>query len=121
MNKNSTAILFTLLIANCATAQPTYSREVSRIMQQKCQMCHRPNDIAPFPLMSYDDAQSQGRAIRAAVASGIMPPWKPVRGHGQFKNDFSLTDDQKQMLLDWIDAGMPEGDPADLPAPMVFA
>src|SRR5579872_866082 len=110
-----------LALAVPAFAQPTYSREVSRIFQQKCQMCHRPNDIAPFPLLTYQDAQSQGRAIRANVANGAMPPWKPVPGHGAFKNDLSLSDDQKQTILDWVDAGMPEGDPGDLPVPLPIA
>src|ERR1700674_2244917 len=102
-----------LLIAACASAafaQPTFTRDVSRIIQQKCQMCHRPNDIAPFSLMSYDDAQSQGRAIHAAVDLGVMPPWKPIPGHGDFQNNFSPSDDERQTILDWVDAGMPQGD-----------
>ncbi len=114
-------ILMAFAVATAANAQPTYSREVSRIIQQKCQMCHRPNDIAPFALMSYEDAQAQGRAIRAALQLGIMPPWKPVPGHGDFQNNLSLSDDQRQTILDWLDAGMPQGDPGDLPAPVVYA
>lgn len=109
-----------LLCSAAANAQPTYSREVSRIVQKKCQMCHRPNAIAPFSLMTYGDAVSQGRAIRVAVESGIMPPWKPVSGHGHFKGNLSLTSQQKRMILAWIDAGTPEGDPGDLPAPVVW-
>lgn len=102
-------------------AQPTYSREVSRIIQQKCQMCHRPGDIAPFALMNYDDARVQARAIRGAVDSRIMPPWKPIPGHGEFQHDLSLSDEDRQTILDWVDAGSPEGDPADLPPPVVYA
>src|SRR2546426_8941523 len=98
-----------LAAGGAAWAQPTYSKEVSRIIQQKCQMCHRPNDIAPFALMNYDDAKQQGRAIRGALQLGIMPPWKPIPGHGDFQNNFSLTGDQQQTILDWLDAGMPEG------------
>jgi hypothetical protein len=113
---------FSLLAMSApALAQPTYSREVSRIIQQKCQMCHRPNDIAPFPLMSYDDAYAQARAMRSAVSDRIMPPWKPVPGHGTFKNDLSLTDEQRQTIIDWVSAGAPEGDPGDLPAPVVYS
>ena len=60
-----TLILFSLALVSAA-AQPTYSREVSRIMQQKCQMCHRPGDVAPFPLLSYDDAMAHAGSTHAA-------------------------------------------------------
>jgi hypothetical protein len=104
-----------------ASAQPTYSKEVSRIMQQKCQMCHRPGDVAPFPLLTYDDSMAQLRGIRASVDERSMPPWKPVPGHGDFKNNLSLTDDERQTILDWADAGAPQGDPGELPAPVVYS
>ncbi len=109
-----------LLCAAAANAQPTFSRDISRILQQKCQMCHRPNDIAPFSLITYDDVMAQVGAIHAALEEGIMPPWKPIPGHGDFKNNLSLSDDQRQTIMDWLDAGMPEGDPGDLPAPIVY-
>jgi cytochrome c551/c552 len=121
MIKYAAASAALLFLAVAAQAQPTYSREVSRIIQQKCQMCHRPNDIAPFALMNYDDAYAQARAMRSAVSDGIMPPWKPVPGHGSFKNNLSLSDAQKQTIIDWVSAGAPEGDPADLPAPVIYS
>ena len=102
-----------------ASAQPTYARDVSPILQQKCQGCHRPYDIAPFSLLTYDDVVPQARAIRAALQSGIMPPWKPIPGHGDFQNNRSLSDSERQTILDWIDAGTPAGDLADVPAPAV--
>jgi hypothetical protein len=106
----------------CAlAAQPTWSREVSRILQEKCQVCHRPDDIAPFSLLTYEDARAQARNIRHAVESREMPPWKPAPGHGEFKNNISLSDEQRQVILEWVDAGAPEGDPADMPVPQVFS
>lgn len=108
-------------IAFQASAQPTFSREVSRILQDKCQNCHRPDDIAPFSLLTYDDARIRARSIRTAVESRQMPPWKPVAGHGTFRGDISLSDEQRNTILHWIDDGMPEGDPADLPPPKEFA
>src|ERR1044071_7577131 len=113
-------LLLTLLCGAIASAQPTYSREVSRIMQQKCQMCHRPGDVAPFPLLTYDDVMAQLRGVRANVDARLMPPWKPIAGHGDFKNNLSLTDDERQTILDWVDAGAPLGDPGDMPAPQVL-
>jgi len=120
MIKPQLAVLI-LTAAASAWGQPTYSKEVSRIVQQKCQMCHRPGDIAPFPMMTYEDVVAQGRAIRAAVDNRVMPPWKPIPGHGSFRGDLSLSDDQRQTILDWVDAGMPPGDPADMPPDVVYA
>jgi len=109
------------LLAVAANGQPTYSLEVSRIIQQKCQICHRPNDIAPYPLLTYQDALSLAPTIRATVDSRTMPPWKPIAGHGEFQNNMNLTDAERQTILDWVDAGAPEGDPANLPPNVVYA
>ena len=111
-------IVLLIAAASCivpAFAQPTYSREVSRIMQAKCQRCHRPNDIAPFALMNYDDASTWAEDIQRVITDKIMPPWKPVPGHGEFKDSYGLSGDERQTILDWIAAGAPQGDPADLP------
>src|SRR5258706_16123299 len=88
--------------------QPTYSREGSSIVQAKCQRCHRPNDIAPFALMTYDDAATWAEDINRVVSDKIMPPWKPVPGHGEFKDSYGLTSDERQTILDWFAAGIPQ-------------
>jgi Copper type II ascorbate-dependent monooxygenase, N-terminal domain/Copper type II ascorbate-dependent monooxygenase, C-terminal domain len=98
--------------------QPTYSKEVSRIFQAKCQQCHRDNDIAPFALKDYDTAVAWSEDIARVVTDRIMPPWKPVAGHGDFRDSFALTDDDRQTILDWVAAGTPQGDPADMPDPL---
>ncbi len=100
-----------------ARAEVTYSQEISRIFQTKCQQCHRPNDIAPFALTGYQDAATWAEDIGRAVSENRMPPWKPVAGHGEFQNNYSLTAEQRQQILDWVAAGAPEGNPADLPEP----
>src|SRR2546430_10781103 len=107
--------------AGTAWSQPTYSRDVSRIIQEKCQMCHRPGDIAPFAFMTYDDVRVESRRIKTAVLNGQMPPWKPIPGHGSFKGDLSLTGEQVQTITDWIDAGMTEGDPGDMSHTVIYA
>ncbi len=104
--------------AAVASAQPTFSSDVAPIMQAKCQGCHRPGDIAPFPLMTYDDASTWSDDIQRVVSQKIMPPWKPVPGHGDFRGDFELTDAERQTILDWIAGGIPQGDPANMPAPL---
>lgn len=107
-----------LACAGMADAQPTWSREVSRIMQAKCERCHRPGDIAPFSLRTYENASSRAHEIEHAVESRHMPPWKPVQGHGSFRDNFGLTDDERVTILQWIRAGAPEGDPLETPEPL---
>jgi thiol-disulfide isomerase/thioredoxin/mono/diheme cytochrome c family protein len=93
----------------------TYSKQVSRIMLKNCQECHRAGEAAPFKLGSYADASAWSEPIREAVTEKRMPPWGADPAHGKFKNDRSLSADEKATLVAWIDQGCPEGDPADLP------
>jgi hypothetical protein len=109
------AFLFAAFAA-VSLAQPNYTRDISRIFQAKCQQCHREGDIAPFALDSYDTARDWSEDIKRVVTEGIMPPWKPVAGYGQFRDDRSLSEDEKIQILSWIDGGMERGDDADLPA-----
>lgn len=107
-----------VLAANLAAYAQTYSKEVSRIFRDRCETCHREGDIAPFALKDYETAVAWSLDIRRVLNRGTMPPWKPVAGHGEFKDNRSITDEDKKTILDWIDQGTPEGDPADLPPPM---
>jgi thiol-disulfide isomerase/thioredoxin len=99
----------------------TYSKQVSRIIQKNCQECHRPGEAAPFKLMNCEDATAWSEAIREAVSDKRMPPWySSDADKGKFKNDRSLSDEEKSTLLSWIDQGCPEGDTADLPTARTY-
>lgn len=112
------ALLCSCALGSVALAQgPTYAKDVSRIYQAKCQICHRDGDVAPFSLNNYDDAVTWAFDTNRVVRNGTMPPWKPVAGYGEFRDNYSLTADEKQTILDWIANGMDPGDPADLPDP----
>jgi peroxiredoxin len=93
----------------------TYSKQVARVLQKNCQECHRPGEAAPFKLMNYADASAWAEPIREAVTEKRMPPWYADPAHGKFKNDRSLTEEERSSILAWVDQGCPEGDPADLP------
>ena len=101
-------------------ATPTYSKEIARILQSKCQSCHHPGDIAPFSLMTYKDTKQFAAALKAAVVSKRMPPWKPLPSCGNFRDVRQLTDAELATLTQWVDSGAPEGDPADLPTALSF-
>lgn len=98
----------------------TYSRDVARIVQAKCQSCHRPGQVGPMPLMSADDAEAWAPMIARVVRSGRMPPWHADPQFGHFSNDRRLTDREKDTLLAWIDQGCAAGDPKDLPPAKAF-
>lgn len=104
----------TALASVSLLAQPTYYKDVAPIVAAKCQQCHRDGDIAPFALKDYDSAVTWSADIQRVITNNIMPPWKPVAGYGTFRDALSLSDDQKQTLLDWIAAGTPAGDSSDL-------
>lgn len=93
----------------------TYTKQVSRILQKHCQECHRPGQIGPFSLLTYEQAANWSAMIREVVEEKRMPPWFADPNIGHFKNDRSLPKEDREALLAWIDAGCPEGDPRDLP------
>src|SRR5437762_763123 len=108
------------ILSSTATPQTaipavTFTKDVAPIFREKCEACHRPDSMAPMSLVTYDDARPWARAIRARVASRQMPPWHIDRTVGiqQFKNDRSLTDEQVDTIVRWVDAGAPMGDPKD--------
>src|SRR5881296_4723376 len=97
----------------------TFAKDVAPIFQAKCQECHQPNSIAPMSLITFQEARPWARSIKERVATRQMPPWHIDRSVGvqKFKNDMSLSDDQVDTIVRWVDAGAPQGDPKDLPAP----
>src|SRR5262245_20013853 len=104
-------------LAADAPKTPTFSKDVAPIFQKKCQDCHQPNSIGPMSLITFQEARPWVRSIKERVASRQMPPWHIDRSVGvqKFKNDMSLTDDQVDTIVRWVDAGAPQGDPKDLP------
>lgn len=98
----------------------TYAKEVSRILQARCQECHRPGEVGPMSLLTHQDAKDWSGAIREAVLEERMPPWHADPRFGGFENDRRLSRDEADTLLAWVDQGCPKGDDADLPAPKAF-
>lgn len=98
----------------------TYSKHIAPIFRQRCESCHRDGEIAPFTLRSYDEVVGWAETIGEVVRDQRMPPWHADPHYGVFKNESRLTDDEKQLIYDWVNAGAPEGDPGDLPEPAVF-
>lgn len=92
-----------------------------RILQARCQECHRPGDIAPMPFLSYRQTRPWAQAIREAVLSRKMPPWFADPDYGHFANDRSLSKQQVETLAAWVNSGAIEGDPKDAPPQPAWA
>ena len=103
-------------------AQITFTKDVAPIFQKSCQVCHRPGSIAPMSLLTYEDARPWARSIKQKIAVREMPPWFIDKNVGiqHFSNDRSLTDDEIATIVRWVDAGAPQGNPADMPPPRQF-
>ncbi len=95
----------------------TYTKHIAPLLQEHCVSCHRADEIGPFALTDYDEVVGWADMMREVVAEGRMPPWSANPEFGHFANDARLSDEQKQLLYDWVDNGCPPGDPADLPPP----
>ena len=106
-----------------ATASVTFSKDVAPILQRSCQNCHRPGEIAPMSLLSYQEVRPWARAIKTRVASREMPPWHVDKTIGitKFKSDPSLSDEEIETIVKWVDAGAPQGNLADMPPARQFA
>ncbi|MGH7554443.1 MAG: hypothetical protein ACREMQ_15670 [Longimicrobiales bacterium] len=109
-------------ITGYAPAPITFAKDVAPILQAKCQSCHRPGSIAPMPLIEYADVAKYALKIKMRVQQRTMPPWHIDRSVGitQFKNDRSLSDEQADTIIRWVDDGARLGDPKDLPAPITW-
>jgi hypothetical protein len=100
----------------------TFTKDVAPIFQNNCQVCHRPGSIAPMSLLTYAEARPWARSIKLKVAAREMPPWFIDKNVGvqHFSNDRSLSDRDIDTIVKWVDAGAPEGNPADMPPPRQF-
>jgi hypothetical protein len=103
-----------------SSAGVTFNKDVLPILQKNCQSCHRPGEIAPMSFLTYKDARPWARAMKTAVVSRQMPPWFADPAYRHFANDKRLSDGAITTIAAWADAGAPEGEEKDRPAPVVF-
>jgi hypothetical protein len=100
---------------------PTFAKDVAPILFKNCVGCHRPGEIAPMSLLTYQDARPWAKAIRDEVSEGNMPPWHADAPKGTFHNERSLTDAEKDILVKWANGGAQRGNLKDLPPTPTFA
>ncbi len=127
MRRIGLAALFTAVVAVSAPAPKdsgssvTFNKDVLPILQKNCQNCHRPGEVAPMSLITYQDARPWAKAMKAAVVTQKMPPWfMDAKYDGHFSDVRRLSEADTKTLAAWADNGAPEGDVKDQPAPIAF-
>jgi len=105
------------LVTGSRAAEVTFSKDVAPIIFNKCASCHRPGEVAPMPLTSYQEVRPWSKAIREEVIERTMPPWfaDPHSSTLKFRNDRRLSQAEIDTIVRWVDAGAPRGSDADLP------
>jgi hypothetical protein len=104
------------------TKDVTFTKDVAPIFQKSCQQCHHPGTAAPMSLMTFEEVRPWARSIAQRVSNREMPPWHldKTLGIRKYKNDKSLSDAEIAMIVRWVQVGAPQGNPADMPAPLTF-
>jgi len=114
------AALFVIAAASepraLATDPPTFSRDVAPIFFKNCATCHRPGEVAPMSLLTYESARPWARSIKNRVVKHEMPPWSADPEHSlPLRNEQKLTTTEIDTIVAWVDGGTPQGNPVELP------
>jgi hypothetical protein len=109
-----------------AVPEVTFTKDIAPILQRSCQNCHRPGQVAPMSLLTYEEARPWARAMKQRTGlrdkAGVMPPWYIEKNIGiqHYKHDPSLSEEEILKVAKWADSGAPRGNPADMPPPIAF-
>ncbi len=94
----------------------TYNRDIAPLIRAHCQTCHRPGQVGPFELLTYENVRRHVAMIEEVVTDRRMPPWyayTDTKQFGHFVNDRRMSYHDVNTLVDWIRSGAAEGDPQD--------
>jgi len=120
--KNMKLLSFFALHVLCFTsvAQTTWSEHAATVLYNNCTSCHNPNGIAPNSLMTYTQASNYAPLILNYVSNGIMPPWTADTAYQHYSGERVLTQQEKNILINWVNDGALEGDPTMAPPPPIY-
>jgi len=90
-------------------AQISYSKQIAPMLVEKCTACHQTGGVAPWAMTKYDVVKGFAPMIREVVRTQRMPPWHADPHYGEWQNTRGLSDDQRKLLVHWIEAGAPRG------------
>lgn len=111
MKKCFLSILLGSALFTTLAAQPTFTEDIAPIIYDNCGVCHRPGEIGPMPLTNYQEVKSWGSMIQYVTGIKYMPPWPPEKSYSTLLEERGLADEEIQLIADWVEGGMLEGDP----------
>src|SRR5215831_14549615 len=114
------ALSFLLLGSSCSRPNqrkenPTFSEDIAPIIFKNCAPCHRPGEVGPFPLLTYEDVSKKAKTIAVVTQARYMPPWPADPSYSHFTGERVLSDAEIQLIKSWVEHGSPDGDPARMP------
>jgi mono/diheme cytochrome c family protein len=121
--------LATLTVGGSATSAEkiTYSNDILPILQENCIECHRPGGnnlggmVAPMAFNTYAETRPWAKSMAKAVATRAMPPWDAAAEHdGEFIGERTMSDEDREKIINWVKSGASRGNPKDMPTPIVF-
>jgi hypothetical protein len=117
MKKILTLLLALTSVLSVSAQTPTWSDQIASLVFEKCGYCHHPAGLAPFSLLTYNDAFLRRNSIQSYVVSKQMPPWPPNDDYQNYAHKRSMSQAQIDLIDDWVNGGAPEGNAANTPAP----
>src|SRR5688572_13574864 len=105
-----TTLIFLIACLPLGAQQITFIKDVAPIIHTKCAPCHRPNEAAPFSLITYEDVAKRASFIKDVIQSGYMPPWKPDNHYVTYSNNRSLSQKEKDLIVQWVNNKAPRGE-----------
>ena len=100
--------------------QINFNEHIAPIIHVNCTPCHRPGEIGPFSLITYQDVAKRAKFIRHVTQTRYMPPWKADPAFQTYQNERLLTQQEIDLIAQWVDQGVPEGKKRKRPEPPVF-
>lgn len=97
------------------TGSITFTKDIAPVLNRNCVACHRPGNIAPMSLQTYEEVRPWAQIMREKIVSREMPPWHAAPADFEFSNERRLSDEEIRRVVDWVDQGTIKGDPGDLP------
>jgi hypothetical protein len=118
--KTLALLLSSSLLAINVSAQVTWADDAAEVFYNNCTSCHNPNGIGPNSLMTYSEAATYGSLIQTYVTNNIMPPWTADSSYQHYSQERILTQQERDILLDWVSDGMLSGDLMQAPPAPVY-
>ncbi len=86
-------------------ADISYEHDVAPILIDKCMVCHVEGGIAPWQMTNYNTVFGWSVMMKEVLKTRRMPPYHADPEYGKFDHDMSLSTEELQTIVHWIDAG----------------